>query len=57
MDAINCFLTFESYQYNRNEVRMIWNKPQPVQMFKDIELPGNPYFKYCISSIRNPLFM
>lgn len=40
MDSINCFLTFESYQYNRKEVRMVWNKPQPVQMFKDIELPG-----------------
>jgi len=40
MDSINCLLTFESYNYNRNEVRMVWNKPKPVQMFKDIELPG-----------------
>ncbi|KAI6177735.1 hypothetical protein M3Y97_00940400 [Aphelenchoides bicaudatus] len=39
MDKITCLLTFESYNYNRNMVRMIWNQPTPVQLFKDIELP------------------
>ncbi|VBB31661.1 unnamed protein product [Acanthocheilonema viteae] len=38
MDSISCMLTFESYNYNIQEVRMKWNEPD-VLMFKDIELP------------------
>nr|CAD2146873.1 unnamed protein product [Meloidogyne enterolobii] len=52
MDSINCLLTFESYNYNRNEVRMVWNKPKPVQMFKDIELPDFYMVNYSITSRR-----
>uniref|UniRef100_A0A1I7YN10 Neur_chan_LBD domain-containing protein n=1 Tax=Steinernema glaseri TaxID=37863 RepID=A0A1I7YN10_9BILA len=39
MDMISCLLTFESYNYNIKEVRMRWNEPTPVLLFKDIELP------------------
>ncbi|CAD5223226.1 unnamed protein product [Bursaphelenchus xylophilus] len=39
MDKITCFLTFESYNYNRNLVRMMWNAPSAVLLYKDIELP------------------
>ncbi|TMS36261.1 hypothetical protein L596_003470 [Steinernema carpocapsae] len=39
MDMISCLLTFESYNYNTREVRMKWNQPSPVLLFKDIELP------------------
>ncbi|KAK0396628.1 hypothetical protein QR680_001792 [Steinernema hermaphroditum] len=39
MDMISCLLTFESYNYNTKEVRMKWNQPSPVLLFKDIELP------------------
>lgn len=34
MDMITCLLTFESYNYNRNDVRMVWNQPSPVLIFK-----------------------
>lgn len=39
MDSISCILTFESYNYNIEEVRMKWNEPNPVILYKDIELP------------------
>ncbi|KAL3077230.1 hypothetical protein niasHS_013219 [Heterodera schachtii] len=39
MDSISCWLTFESYNYNNNEVRMRWNQPTPLLKFKEINLP------------------
>uniref|UniRef100_A0AC35U5P3 Fucosyltransferase n=1 Tax=Rhabditophanes sp. KR3021 TaxID=114890 RepID=A0AC35U5P3_9BILA len=39
MDSMTCFLTFTSYNYNIREVRMNWNDPLPVQIYKEIELP------------------
>ena len=38
MDVQRCSLTFESYNYNTDEVRMRW-KDTPVIVFKEIELP------------------
>ena len=52
MDSISCLLTFESYNYNRNEVRMVWNQPQPVQLFKEIELPDFDMVNYSIHARR-----
>lgn len=43
MDSISCWLTFESYNYNNNEVQMRWNQPTPVLKFKEIELPGSGF--------------
>ncbi|KAI1723620.1 neurotransmitter-gated ion-channel ligand binding domain-containing protein [Ditylenchus destructor] len=51
MDIMDCLLTFESYNYNRNDVRMIWNQPTPVLMFKDIELPDFSMINFSVSSI------
>lgn len=45
MDSVTCLLTFESYQYNQNEVHMVWNDPQ-VLLFKDIELPDFTMVNY-----------
>uniref|UniRef100_A0A915BAD1 Neurotransmitter-gated ion-channel ligand-binding domain-containing protein n=1 Tax=Parascaris univalens TaxID=6257 RepID=A0A915BAD1_PARUN len=39
MDSVSCILTFESFNYNIEEVRMKWNEPNPVILYKDIELP------------------
>uniref|UniRef100_A0A914CLZ7 Neurotransmitter-gated ion-channel ligand-binding domain-containing protein n=1 Tax=Acrobeloides nanus TaxID=290746 RepID=A0A914CLZ7_9BILA len=39
LDSMTCYLTLESYNYNRKGVQMIWNMPQPLQLFKEIELP------------------
>lgn len=49
MDSVTCFLTFEAYQYNRNEVHMIWNDP-PVLLFKDIELPDFDMVNYSTTA-------
>ncbi|EJD76102.1 ACC-1 protein, variant [Loa loa] len=51
MDSISCMLTFESYNYNIQEVRMKWNEPHAVLMFKDIELPDFTLVNYTISVI------
>ncbi|VDO63412.1 unnamed protein product [Onchocerca flexuosa] len=51
MDSISCMLTFESYNYNIQEVRMKWNKPHAVLMFKDIELPDFTLVNYTTSII------
>lgn len=49
MDSVTCFLTFESYQYNQNEVHMIWNEPS-LLLFKDIELPDFTMINYSTIS-------
>uniref|UniRef100_A0A183C9H0 Neur_chan_LBD domain-containing protein n=1 Tax=Globodera pallida TaxID=36090 RepID=A0A183C9H0_GLOPA len=49
MDSINCWLTFESYNYNNNEVRMRWNQPTPVLKFKEINLPDFYMVNHSIS--------
>lgn len=49
MDSISCMLTFESYNYNIQEVRMKWNEPHDVLMFKDIELPDFTLVNYTTS--------
>ncbi|VDM97971.1 unnamed protein product [Thelazia callipaeda] len=49
MDSISCMLKFESYNYNIQEVRMRWNKPHAVLMFKDIELPDFTLVNYTFS--------
>uniref|UniRef100_A0A915Q5B1 Neurotransmitter-gated ion-channel ligand-binding domain-containing protein n=1 Tax=Setaria digitata TaxID=48799 RepID=A0A915Q5B1_9BILA len=49
MDSISCMLTFESYNYNIQEVRMKWNEPHAVLMFKDIELPDFTLVNYTTS--------
>ncbi|KHN82453.1 Ligand-gated ion channel 50 [Toxocara canis] len=46
MDSMSCLLTFESYNYNINEVRMRWNEPNRVILFKDIELPDFTLINY-----------
>ncbi|VDN34484.1 unnamed protein product [Gongylonema pulchrum] len=51
MDSISCMLTFESYNYNIDEVRMKWNEPHAVLMFKDIELPDFTLVNYTTSVI------
>ncbi|VDM12402.1 unnamed protein product [Wuchereria bancrofti] len=51
MDSISCMLTFESYNYNIQEVRMKWNEPHSVLMFKDIELPDFTLVNYTTSVI------
>ncbi|CAA90065.2 Ligand-gated ion channel 50 [Caenorhabditis elegans] len=38
MDSIECTLTFESFNYNKDEVFMRWGDP-PLTIFKPIELP------------------
>ncbi|CAP23097.1 LOW QUALITY PROTEIN: Protein CBR-LGC-47, partial [Caenorhabditis briggsae] len=38
MDSIECSLTFESFNYNKDEVFMRWGDP-PLTIFKPIELP------------------
>lgn len=51
MDTISCFLTFESYNYNRKNVEMIWNQPNPLLIFKEtIDLPEFSMVNYSISS-------
>lgn len=50
MDSITCLLTFASYNYNRNDVRMLFNQPNPVQLFKDIELPDFDMVNFSIST-------
>lgn len=71
MDTIACYLTFESYSYNmsvdeqvnclnlvfisRYEVRMRWNEPLPVQLFKDIELPDFTMINYSILTVQKVL--
>uniref|UniRef100_A0A915DLM0 Neurotransmitter-gated ion-channel ligand-binding domain-containing protein n=1 Tax=Ditylenchus dipsaci TaxID=166011 RepID=A0A915DLM0_9BILA len=54
MDMIDCLLTFESYNYNRNDVRMEWNQPTPVLMFKDIELPDFSLVNFSVSVKQQP---
>lgn len=51
MDSISCMLTFESYNYNIQEVRMKWNEPHDVLMFKDIELPDFTLVNYTTSIV------
>lgn len=56
MDTISCFLTFESYNYNRNNVEMIWNQPNPVLIFKEtIELPEFSMVNYSIGAVQQVL--
>ncbi|VDD96268.1 unnamed protein product [Enterobius vermicularis] len=50
MDYISCFLTLESYNYDTRHVRMEWNKPEAVLIFKQIELPDFIMVNYSISS-------
>ncbi|KIH48566.1 hypothetical protein ANCDUO_21364 [Ancylostoma duodenale] len=38
MDTIECILTFESFNYNKEEVHMRWSD-SPLIQYKDIELP------------------
>lgn len=40
MDVQQCFLTFESFNYNTEEVQMNWFVVEPILILKDkIELP------------------
>lgn len=40
MDEQECYLTFESFNYNTEEVRMRWREPSPVSLKKPkIQLP------------------
>ena len=50
MDSISCFLTVESYNYNVRQVRMKWNQPESVIVFKNIELPDFSMVSYKISA-------
>uniref|UniRef100_A0A7I4Z396 Ligand-gated ion channel 50 n=1 Tax=Haemonchus contortus TaxID=6289 RepID=A0A7I4Z396_HAECO len=48
MDTIECILTFESFNYNREEVHMVWSD-SPLIQFKDIELPDFSMVNYSTS--------
>ncbi|VDL74027.1 unnamed protein product [Nippostrongylus brasiliensis] len=48
MDTIECILTFESFNYNREEVHMVWSD-SPLIQFKDIELPDFTMVNYTTS--------
>lgn len=56
MDSVSCMLTFESYNYNIDEVRMKWNEPHAVLMFKDIELPDFTLVNYTTTIIEAVMF-
>ncbi|CAD6190581.1 unnamed protein product [Caenorhabditis auriculariae] len=49
MDSIECMLTFESFNYNKEEVFMRWGDP-PLTQFKDIVLPDFTMINYSTSS-------
>ncbi len=38
MDTVKCRLTFESFNYNTDEVQMIWHPMTPVSLFHQIKL-------------------
>ncbi|VDM60978.1 unnamed protein product [Angiostrongylus costaricensis] len=48
MDTIECILTFESFNYNNEEVHMRWSD-SPLIQFKDIELPDFSMVNYSTS--------
>uniref|UniRef100_A0A7E4VSQ8 Neur_chan_LBD domain-containing protein n=1 Tax=Panagrellus redivivus TaxID=6233 RepID=A0A7E4VSQ8_PANRE len=48
MDEVICHLTLSSYNYNRREVRTIWNQPSQLLLFKDIELPDFSMVNFSI---------
>uniref|UniRef100_A0A158R5V8 Neur_chan_LBD domain-containing protein n=1 Tax=Syphacia muris TaxID=451379 RepID=A0A158R5V8_9BILA len=48
MDFVICFLVVESYNYNAKQVRMKWNHPTPVLLFKEMELPDFVMINYSI---------
>ncbi|KAF8374498.1 acc-1 [Pristionchus pacificus] len=50
-DSQKCYLTFESYNYNTGEVRMEWNRPYPVMMLKDIELPDFELVNFSVVAV------
>ncbi|CAI4225552.1 unnamed protein product [Auanema sp. JU1783] len=49
IDQIECTLTFESFNYNREEVHMEWNSI-PIIQFKDIELPDFSMVRFNVSA-------
>ncbi|CAI2357724.1 unnamed protein product [Caenorhabditis sp. 36 PRJEB53466] len=49
MDSIECSLTFESFNYNKDEVFMRWSDP-PLTIFKPIELPDFTMTNYSTSN-------
>ncbi|KHJ99982.1 Neurotransmitter-gated ion-channel ligand binding domain protein [Oesophagostomum dentatum] len=48
MDTIECILTFESFNYNKEEVHMRWSD-SPLIQYKDIELPDFSMVNYSTS--------
>lgn len=52
MDSISCILTFESYNYNIQEVRMEWNKPSSLILYKDIQLPDYSLVNYSTTIVQ-----
>uniref|UniRef100_A0A914W1Z9 Uncharacterized protein n=1 Tax=Plectus sambesii TaxID=2011161 RepID=A0A914W1Z9_9BILA len=51
MDQQKCMLTFESFNYNTGDVRMKWNQPAPVILFKEIELPDFTMVNYSVVAV------
>jgi hypothetical protein len=37
MDELQCLLTFESYNYNVDEVRMVWYDTEPVALLNNLK--------------------
>lgn len=37
MDTVFCWLTFESFNYNADEVKMRWRQPLAIALFDDIK--------------------
>jgi len=39
IDRQKCFLTFESFNHNEDEVQLIWKTTDPILLLKEIRLP------------------
>lgn len=39
IDNQKCYLTYESFNHNEDEVKLFWKNEEPILILKDIRLP------------------